>query len=129
MPQTHFNSFEPDHMNIIAIMFQTGYLTIKTVDWINQFDPLFAFGFPNREVKEAFLELLMMRFARIREYDFSHKRIIKDLSNHRFKLVMETIQQVFNCIPPMDSHDADFYHNFYYMIYDDTECLSIWPCH
>ncbi|KPA14110.1 AAA-ATPase, partial [Candidatus Magnetomorum sp. HK-1] len=59
LPKTHFNSFEPDDINIIAILFQTGYLTIKAVDWHNKFDALYAFDFPNWEVKEAFLEILM----------------------------------------------------------------------
>ena len=116
LPKTHFNSFEPDNINIIAILFQTGYLTIKAVNWDKQFDALYAFDFPNWEVKVAFLELLMMRFGNISHYDFSHKTIIKDLSNQRFQLVVDTIGNVFNCIPPMDSHDADFFHHFYYMM-------------
>jgi copper chaperone CopZ len=58
----------------------------------------------------------MMRFGNIRHYDFRHKTIIKDLSNQRFQLVVNTIQHVFNCIPPMDSHNADFFHYFYYMM-------------
>jgi hypothetical protein len=116
LPKTHFNSFEPDDINIIAILFQTGYLTIKAVDWHNKFNVLYAFDFPNWEVKEAFLELLMMRFGNISHYDFRHKTIINDLSNQRFQLVVNTIQHVFNCIPPMDSHNADFFHYFYYMM-------------
>jgi len=116
LPKTHFSSFEPDNINIIAIMFQTGYLTIKAVEWINKFDSLYAFDFPNSEVKEAFLELLMLSFAKIRNYDFIHKTIQKDLFNQRFQMVIDTIQQVFNRIPPMVSHNADFYHNFYYMM-------------
>ncbi|KPA12340.1 hypothetical protein MHK_007450, partial [Candidatus Magnetomorum sp. HK-1] len=75
-----------------------------------------AFDFPNWEVKEAFLEILMIRFGKIRHYDFSHKTIMKDLSNQRFQLVVNTIQQIFDCIPPMDSHNADFFHYFYYMM-------------
>ncbi|ETR68847.1 MAG: hypothetical protein OMM_10115 [Candidatus Magnetoglobus multicellularis str. Araruama] len=66
LPKTHFSSFEPDNINIIAIMFQTGYLTIKAVEWIDQFSSLYAFDFPNSEVKEAFLELLMLSFAKIK---------------------------------------------------------------
>jgi len=116
LPKINFSSFEPDDINIIAILFQTGYLTIKAVDWHNKFNALYSFDFPNWEVKEAFLEILMMRFGNIRLYDFSHKTIINDLASQRFQLVVDTIQHVFNCIPPMDSHDADFFHYFYYMM-------------
>jgi len=116
LPKTSFNSFEPDHINIIAILFQTGYLTIKNVNWSDRFDAFFSLDFPNWEVKAAFLEILMMRFGKVSHYDFRHKTIMDDLSNLRFQLVIDTIEHVFNCIPPMNSHDADFFHNFYYMM-------------
>ena len=42
-------------------MFQTGYLTIKDVTN----NTAFTFDFPNIEVKQAFLRLLIKKYARL----------------------------------------------------------------
>jgi hypothetical protein len=63
-----FDSFEPDNINIIAIMFQTGYLTIKDVRVNKLGNNMFSLNFPNVEVKEAFLELLMIHFAQLKHH-------------------------------------------------------------
>ena len=48
-------SFELDKINAYALLFQTGYMTIKGV---NDFG-LYTFGYPNREVRDSLLQYLL----------------------------------------------------------------------
>ena len=47
-------------MDVKALMFQTGYLTIEDYD---DFGQLYALAFPNQEVQEAFVDSLAKKFA------------------------------------------------------------------
>jgi len=111
-----FNSFEPDNLNIIALMFQTGYLTIKNVIDKQDVSRLYSLYFPNIEVKEAFLELLMIHFAQIKKYNSRHLLILNDLNHQRFQSAVNTMQSVFERIPRLETHDSHFYHHFFYMM-------------
>src|SRR5690606_12124744 len=48
--------FNTDTLDMVSLLFQTGYLTIKDVLVKDQ---LFTLGYPNREVRESFLEGLL----------------------------------------------------------------------
>jgi len=63
-----FTAYELESLDPLALMFQTGYLTINDV--VN--DTAFNFDFPNIEVKQAFLRLLMEIISlreKIKDYD------------------------------------------------------------
>ncbi len=44
-----FESFELDNIDVVALLFQTGYLTIKSVDEFH----IYTLGYPNREVRQS----------------------------------------------------------------------------
>jgi len=111
-----FDSFEPDNINIIALMFQTGYLTIKDVQTNKLGNNMFSLDFPNVEVKEAFLELLMIHFAQLKHHNSNYLLILEDLMQQRFQSAVNTIQTVFERIPRLENHDSKFYHHFFYLM-------------
>jgi len=49
-----FESFDLDHISTISLLFQTGYLTIKS---INEYQ-IAVLGYPNREVKQSMLSVV-----------------------------------------------------------------------
>jgi hypothetical protein len=53
-----FSSFEMDRLHVVSLLFQTGYLTIKKVDYADERKRIYTLSYPNIEVKEAFLEYL-----------------------------------------------------------------------
>lgn len=59
-----FESYDVDQMNVISLLFQTGYLTIKKVDEISLTTRMYYFSYPNMEVKESFLKHLFSEFSR-----------------------------------------------------------------
>jgi len=111
-----FDTFEPDNINIIAIMFQTGYLTIKDVVTNPSGHNMFSLNFPNVEVKEAFLELFMIQFAQLKHHSSNYLLILQDLMQERFHAAINTMQTLFERIPRLETHDSQFFHQFFYMM-------------
>jgi len=54
-----FESFDLDRLKPIAILFQTGYLTIQEKDE----DGLIQMDYPNKEVRDSMLEILIEAFV------------------------------------------------------------------
>lgn len=56
---TGFNTFELDRLELIPLLFQTGYLSIKSYTPMRR---LYTLGYPNFEVESAFLANLLSAF-------------------------------------------------------------------
>jgi hypothetical protein len=55
-----FDSYDVDNLEPVPLLFQTGYLTIKS---INKAKTRFVLGYPNQEVKESFVQYLLGAFS------------------------------------------------------------------
>ena len=62
--QSAFSVYEPDAPELMAIFYQTGYLTIKSARDDGE-DRIYDLGFPNYEVRKAFSESLSREFSRL----------------------------------------------------------------
>jgi hypothetical protein len=60
MSQSMLDSFDIESLNIESILFQTGYLTIKSKNTVTRSLKL---GFPNEEVKESYLKSLLNTYT------------------------------------------------------------------
>ena len=54
------SSYDIQKLEIIPLMFQTGYLTIKSYNEMNQF---YTLGYPNSEVRFSYLQVLMSAYS------------------------------------------------------------------
>ncbi len=52
---TQLNAYDIEHLQLIPLMFQTGYLTIK--NYIED-DGIYELSYPNEEVRQSYLEML-----------------------------------------------------------------------
>ncbi len=55
------NSFDIDNLKLEAVLFQTGYLTIKEVN-VEFEEPIYLLGFPNREVRNSFNKIVLENY-------------------------------------------------------------------
>lgn len=53
-----FDAFDIERVNVFALLFQTGYLTIKEIKEISPTQSIYRLSYPNQEVKESFLDYL-----------------------------------------------------------------------
>jgi hypothetical protein len=59
---TVFDGYDPTNLDEISLLFQTGYLTIKEVSFIND-KTEYTLDIPNSEVRNAFLEHLLSSYS------------------------------------------------------------------
>ena len=62
--EDHFKNYDPDSKNMLPVIYQSGYLTIKDFEKETR---LFTLDFPNREIKDGFLEVLLNKFVIVPE--------------------------------------------------------------
>jgi hypothetical protein len=64
LPELAFSAYEIENMQPAPLLFQTGYLTIKDYDPESGF---YTLGYPNREVRDAFLQYLADTFTPVKK--------------------------------------------------------------
>jgi hypothetical protein len=60
--ESTFDGYDPLRLDEISLLFQTGYLTIKEIDFSSE-RPQYYLGIPNEEVRVAFLEGLLSSYS------------------------------------------------------------------
>jgi hypothetical protein len=60
--ENQFKNYDPDSKNMLPVIYQSGYLTIKDYD---SEDETYTLDFPNREIEQGFLEVLLNKFISV----------------------------------------------------------------
>jgi len=112
--RTIFTNFELDDLWPEALLFQTGYLTIKDVQY-----NIYTLGYPNHEVKHALTEALLLGFAAERRATTSSSvlQLPRHLRRGDFDAFFETMQAIFASIPYDISSQRDeaYFHTIFYL--------------
>jgi hypothetical protein len=114
-----------DHANIIPLLYQTGYLTIKGYDEDNE---LYTLGMPNAEVRVGLLKNLLPLYidAQSSEVSTPAKMASTDLRNGNIDHAMEILRSVLKSIPYGKNETTIFsdlqtteqyYHNLYHLFF------------
>lgn len=87
-----------DRINLSALMFQTGYLTIQDY---NSEEDSYRLDFPNREVKQAFFNSLLQEFTEIDPLEVSRtaEAVRKELESYDLQSFIATMNRHFAKIP------------------------------
>ncbi len=95
------NKFDIEEMEIEALMFQTGYLTIKNSKQ-TEYGTLFELGFPNKEVKISFnRDILYQMVKQKSEINIIASKIIEILKNEQIEELKNEIQILISSISYM----------------------------
>ncbi|MBR6914427.1 MAG: PD-(D/E)XK nuclease domain-containing protein, partial [Treponema sp.] len=60
--ENQFKNYDPDSKNMLPVIYQSGYLTIKDFEKETRF---FTLDFPNEEIREGFLDVLLKKFVTV----------------------------------------------------------------
>ena len=60
--ENQFKNYDPDSKNMLPVVYQSGYLTIKDYD---KEEETYTLDFPNREIEQGFLEVLLKKFINV----------------------------------------------------------------
>ncbi len=109
-------AFEPTKLPLKTLLYQTGYLTIKEYDIEVE---NFTLTYPNVEVKEAFLQEVLIWIAEINENEVNthSTRLRKALQNNNISLFVDTLKSFYATIPYNIQLDQEkYYQTIFYII-------------
>lgn len=113
--QDELNGLDLDNPNPLALLYQTGYLTIK------DYDPLYdeyRVGIPNEEVKTGLFELLLPLYAKMpgRGTSFQINEFVKEFRRGDVDAFMKRLRSFFASISyDMEIEDERNLHNALYV--------------
>ncbi len=97
-----FDSYNLENLNVFALLFQTGYLTITHIDTQDQEDfAEYTLNYPNLEVKQAFITYLFESFTHngLEEIQPAAKSLRQYLQAENVEGFMTLIRALFAKIP------------------------------
>ena len=113
-----FDSYDLERMNVFALLFQAGYLTITDVHE-DEDGVLYTLNYPNLEVKNAFLTHLLESLSsqRLDEIHTTVRTLKQHLHNGDVDEFINIVQALFAKIPyTLHIEKEAYYHSLFYMI-------------
>jgi hypothetical protein len=110
--------FEIDKLGVLPLLYQTGYLTIKSHD---RESGHYELGYPNREVEMAFLESLLARFSKVAEpvqssFIFD---MVAALKKQAFNTFFQLLKGFLASIPyELHIPGEKYYQNIFYFVFN-----------
>ncbi|MCP4352668.1 MAG: ATP-binding protein [Desulfobacterales bacterium] len=110
-----FSTYDTDSLKPEALLFQTGYVTVKDVR-----DRIYSLDYPNYEVKTAFLENLLHSFTEgAGATEISKFALLSAyLEEEDFESFFETVTAIFASIPYNlnTNRDEAYFHTLFYLM-------------
>ncbi|MCI5223389.1 MAG: hypothetical protein D3924_12120 [Candidatus Electrothrix sp. AR4] len=113
--ESEFNKYDIEHINITAVMFQTGYLTIKAIDYEEN---KYVLDFPNKEVRDSFLNFAVEHYADSSSDEMSYivDNLLESLHANDIECFFTTLQALFSSIAVKQLDKVKSYEGFYHSI-------------
>lgn len=102
--------------NPIALLYQTGYLTIKDFD--REYET-YSLGIPNREVREGLFGVLLPYYVKVKRGTVSDTvyKLVKSVRTGNANEFMESLQAYFAGIPyDLEMNNENNFHNAFYIL-------------
>ena len=114
--ESAFDTFDISNLNIIAILFQAGYLTIKSYDVDSD---TYILSYPNQEISKSFKNNVLTLCSRsIAEAENSLSELTYALNNNDLKTVMNTLKDIFlNIDYDIQLSRENNYQSIFYLIF------------
>jgi hypothetical protein len=115
--ETSFDTFDVENLDPQAVMFQTGYLTIKKHDRKTN---IFTLGYPNSEVRKSFLAFMIEAYACtiINKIPPAFIKIQRALERKDIKEFIEILNTMFANIPYQiwDGQSEKYFHSLVHLM-------------
>ncbi|RLI92978.1 MAG: AAA family ATPase [Candidatus Altiarchaeales archaeon] len=110
-----FTVYEVDRLEVIPLLFQTGYLTISGYDkkWNR-----YKLDYPNKEVKESFTDILLREYTEERVDNGMIDYLKESIEEGDIKKFFEILEKIFHQIPYDIRVKAErYYQSIFYLIF------------
>jgi hypothetical protein len=108
-----FNAYDITNLNIETLLFQTGYLTIKSKTKFEKY----ILDYPNKEVEQSMTQYLLMDYSQNARGSAIAKSLIESIESNDFEKFIETINQLFASIPAeiFIKNKESYFHSILYL--------------
>ncbi len=108
------NSFDLENLNLEAILFQTGYLTIKRLLPLGV-GVRYELGFPNKEVQTSFNDSILQSMISVSEKELIHDELLDFIDTGDVEKLESVIRHLFASIAYNNytNNDIDHFEGFY----------------
>ncbi len=98
--ESQFKDYDPDSKNMLPVIYQSGYLTIKDFEETED-SRIYTLGFPNKEVEDGFLNAILPKFISVPDDDLglSVDYLRKAFAANELEYVMRIVKACFSDIP------------------------------
>ena len=112
-----FDSFEIDNLNLIAILYQSGYITIKGYDKKTQ---IYTLGYTNYEIEKSFKESILAGYGQYPDVASSViGKLLRALKNNSCEDMVEHLKQYFiNLTYDININKEKTFQNVIYIIFN-----------
>ncbi|MEM9847730.1 MAG: AAA family ATPase [Bacteroidota bacterium] len=112
------SNFDIERLEVLPLLFQTGYLTIKSVDEFG----LYEMDYPNDEVRHSMLQYLISAFRQDQDLAQSKPMVIQlhlAFQNNDIESIIQILKNIFKTIPSqIFIKDAErYYHSLIYLVF------------
>jgi hypothetical protein len=117
--ETAFSAYEPDRLEPLPLLVQTGYLTLRGTRQRGQIRN-YQLGFPNQEIEQSFSYWLAQGFSCLPAPDLSSglDRMMTALEENRPDDMLETLKIFFSKVPNTISiRQEKYYQTIFYTVF------------
>ena len=114
--EDQFKNYDPDSKNMLPVIYQSGYLTIKGFEKTNR---LYTLDFPNREIEEGFINVLLKKFVSV-PYDdlgLAVSNMCDALELHDIDKVLSIIKAAIADLPTVKMPCENYYESVTHLIF------------
>ncbi len=112
---TLFSVYEVDKLEVIPLLFQTGYLTI--VGYNKKWNR-YKLDYPNREVRESFVDILLREYTEEKVNDSWIDYLKESIENGNIGKFFEVLEGIFLQIPyDIRMKKERYYQSIFYLIF------------
>ncbi len=112
-----FSTYDIDNLKIEALLFQTGYITIKDIDL-----PLYVFSYPNQEVRLSFTCMLFESISGLSSQDRTKViHIVRSLRDGNLDGFITGMKAIYSEIsyalhPRSEQLKENYFHTIFYLV-------------
>ena len=119
--EDQFKNYDPDSQNMLPVIYQSGYLTIKDFEEEKR---VYTLDFPNREIREGFLEVLLKKFVTVPNDDLglAIANLCDALETHNIDLALSIIKTAIADLPTIVKKDMceNYYESITHLMFRMT---------
>ena len=119
--EDQFKNYDPDSKNMLPVIYQSGYLTIKDFDETTN---RYTLDFPNKEIKDGFLDVLLKKFVTVPDDDLglAIDNLSDALEAHNIDRVLSIIKSAIADLPTIVKKDMceNYYESVTHLMFRMT---------